>query len=329
MELSGKKVVLTGATGYLGKAVIEMLLAQGCQVRCLVRNYEAAKQVLDARVEIMSYDLDDVQKLRTVLAGFRIVIHCAAIHHRKLHHPQALLKVNVEGTRNMIQALDSIDAFIFISSIRSLMNERVSLADENTPYDYLKYDSPYGLSKYLAEKACLEHFNSGGLPLFLLNPAPIIGPSDETPSHNGGMILEHLRKNVVFYTDALWPIVDVRDVAGAIRFIVEKGHMGEKHILCSENLKLRDFYGQIDNVSGQKKIYLPVAHDCLELAGRTFGLMEKIFPKFDPPITVSGVKAARMMAGFSGDKMRRMGFVYRPASETIRDAVTWFLEFKK
>ena len=325
MELSGKKVVLTGATGYLGRAIVEMLLKKGCRVRCLVRNYMAAKQVFDDRVEVVEYDLDNTQKLRAVLSGFEVVIHCAAVHHRKYYDAEALLRVNVEGTRHVIQALGSIDAFVHISSIRSIMNEHVSVIDENTNYDYSKHDSPYGFSKYQAEKICLEYFNSNEFPLFILNPAPIIGPNDNGPSLNGKMILDHIGRKIEFFTDALWPIVDVRDVANAVAFVMEKGRMGERHVLCSDTLRLRDFYGLIDELSNQKKIYIRVPHDCLELAGRAFEILEKIYPKFDPPITPSGVNTVRLMTSFSGDKMRRMGFVYRSPRETLQDAVQWFL----
>lgn len=324
MSNSRKIVAVTGATGFLGRFIVARLLTDGYKVRCLVRDESFAKNYLPKDVEIFKYSIDDINSVRKAVIGCNIIVHTAAIHNRKMSDKESIFKINVEGTKNLIESAESLDAFVFISSIRSMTTNRTSQIDENTEYDFAKYDTPYGSSKYLAEKLCLQYYQSHKLPLYILNPAPIIGPEDSRLSHNGKMIFDHLRKTVVFVTRAMWPIVDVRDVADAIPFILENGKKGERHILCSANLQLKEFFLMIDKAANQKKLYINIPYLPLKFAGLGFEMIEMISPTFEPPIVSSSVEVAKMMTEYSGDKIHRMGFNYRRVDETITDTVNWF-----
>lgn len=320
-----KTVAVTGATGFLGRFVVTRLIADGYKVRCLVRDESLARNYFTKDVELFKYSIDDINSVRKAVKGCNIIIHTAAIHTRKISNKDSIFKVNVEGTKNLVESAESVDAFVFISSIRSMTTTHTSQIDENTEYDFAEYDTPYGSSKYLAEKLCLQYYQSHKLPLYILNPAAIIGPEDSRPSYNGKLVFDHLRKRIVFITKAMWPIVDVRDVADAIPLILEKGKQGERHILCSSNLLLKEFFTKIDKAAHQKKIYISVPYLPMKIAGWGFEMVETIFPAFDPPIVSSGAEIAKMMTEYSGDKIHRMGFNYRAVDKTIADTVNWFL----
>lgn len=326
----GSTAAVTGATGFLGRQIVLRLLRDGYKVRCLVRRTSNTACLPAGEVELVECSLDDsAAAIRRALKGCRLIVHSAAIHNRKLSMREETFKVNVEGTRAVIEGAGSLDAFVFVSSIRSLMTSHTSQINEDTEYDFSEWDTPYGASKFQAEKMCLEYYQSQKLPLYVVNPATIIGPEDMRPSHNGTMVLTHLRRKVGLITKAMIPIVDVRDVADAIPLIVDRGAQGERHIICAANMLLGEFFRMIDRAAGQNKYYITAPYPLLKIAGWGFELLETILPSFEPPVVRSSVKVARLMAEFSGDKLRHLGFVYRDARQTVADTVQWFLEYHK
>lgn len=320
------RIAITGATGFLGRYLVLSSLEEGNDVRCIVRERESARRVLPKEAEVIVCSLNDAALLKKAVKGCNILIHTAAIHTRKLTDRDEIFRINIEGTRSLIESTSSLDAFLFVSSIRSMMTTRTSNITEETEYDFLKLDTPYGYSKYKAEELCLKYHRDSGLPLYIINPAVIIGPQDIRPSYNGQLILNHLKNKMVFVTEAMWNIADVRDVAEAAFFVLENGRQGEHHIVCSESLTLSDFFRSIDRISGQNKLHVPIPYLPLKAAGYTFELIEKIFPRFDPPIVSSGADIAHLMIRFSGEKLKRMGFRYRDIEITFNDTVRWFMD---
>lgn len=320
-------IAVTGANGFLGKHIVAMYLKQSCEVISLVRNVDEARIIPELKgSRISSYTLDSVDSIKNSIKGASIVIHTAAIHNRGSALKQQIQQTNVVGTENVIKALDNIDKFVFVSSIRSMMTTKKSLISEEDEYDFKKFDTPYGSSKYQAEQLCLSYHRNYKLPLYLVNPAVIIGPNDTTPSYNGKLIFNHLQQKIVFVTPAYWSIVDVRDVARSIPFILSKGKPAERHIVCPASLTLLEFFKKIDEFSHQKKLYITIPYLPLKTAGILFECLEKILPGFDPPIVSSGADIAWLKIHFSGNKLKKMGFRYNNLDDTLRDTVNWFLD---
>src|SRR3989339_1237244 len=210
--MTHKIAAVTGANGFLGCHIVTRLLRDGYHVKSLVRDKLKAQQLPELKnTELVEYQLDNISSIKKAIKNTQLLIHAAALHTRSLAQKKQILETNVTGTENVIKAIDNIDQFVFVSSIRSLMTTKKSLITETTPYDFAKFDTPYGSSKYLAEQTCLNYFHSHRLPLYLINPAVIIGPNDLQPSYNGKLIRKHLRQSVVFVIPAMWSIVDVRD----------------------------------------------------------------------------------------------------------------------
>ncbi len=321
------KALVTGATGFLGKYVVYNLLKEGYRVKCMVRNTSDTSRLPTKEVEIIECPLDDTKAVYQAVKGCKLVVHCAAIHVRSVSMHDQILKVNVEGTKALIEGADSLDAFVYISSIRSLMNRNVSFIVEDTVYDFADIDTPYGISKFQSERLCLQYYQSHKLPLYILNPTTFIGPEDYLPSYNGKMILSHLKKKVAFVTKAMYSFADVRDVADAVLFVIENGKKGERHIVCSANMLLEEFYRLVDKAAGQKKYYIRVPYSILNIAGWVFEHVENIVPGFDPPVVRSSVHVARMMREFNRRKLIELGFAYRNDLDTISDTVKWLMKY--
>ena len=320
------RALVTGATGFLGRYVVGRLLQAGYEVRCMVRSTSNTSHLPAGDVELFECSIEDKEAVHKVVKGCKLIVHCAAIHVRNVSMLDQILRVNVEGTRALIEGADSLDAFVYVSSIRSLMNRNVSFVNEDTEYDFAGIDTPYGTSKFQSEQICLEYHRSHDLPLYILNPTTFIGPEDFVPSYNGKMMLSHLRKKTTFVTKAMYSFSDVRDVADAVTFVIEKGKRGERHIVCSTNMLLEEFFRLVDNAAGQNKYYFRIPYPVLDMAGWVFEKVETIVPGFDPPVVRSSVHVARMMRQFDRKKLIGLGFRYRSGRETISDTVRWLIE---
>jgi dihydroflavonol-4-reductase len=321
------KALVTGATGFLGRHVVYNLLKAGYSVRCMVRATSNTSHLPTKEVEMVECSLDDTGAVQQTVKGCKLIVHCAAIHVRSHSMHDQIHKVNVEGTKALIEGTDSLDAFVYISSIRSLMNRSVSVVDENTVYDFDDIDTPYGISKFQSERLCLQYYQSHKLPLYILNPTTFIGPEDYLPSYNGKMILSHLKKKFAFVTKAMYSFADVRDVADAVLFVMEHGKKGERHIVCSANMPFEEYFHLVDKAAGQHKYYFRVPYTMLSIAGWFFEHLETIVPRFDPPVVRSSVHVARMMREFNRKKLIELGFVYRHYLDTISDAVKWLMKY--
>ncbi|MEO5378185.1 MAG: NAD-dependent epimerase/dehydratase family protein [Magnetococcus sp. DMHC-6] len=318
-------VAITGANGFLGRHVTQYLLDAGYEVRCLVRDGADLRGVPVDQVEIVHYELNDPVLLKRALQNASIVVHLASIHNRRQRDREHVLKVNVQGTVNVLQALESVDAFVLGSSIRSLMSQQTSLIHEGVTYDYGPWDSNYGISKMQSEKLCLQWFQERGLPLYLVNPAALIGPDDVKPSLNGAMIQRHLQSFVAFLPESTFPFADVRDAAKAILHILNHGQKGERHIVCAANWSLQKFFNSINQISQRHPRFIPLPHQLLTGMGFCFEMIEWILPNFEPPLVRATARAAKANIQVSGKKLQAMGFDYRDPDITLQETVHWFL----
>jgi len=170
------KVLVTGATGFIGGRIIESLLEVGHDVVALVRatsNIEG----LPKNVEIKVADLFDIESLERAVEGVYVVIHCAAYFNFYPSDEELMFKVNVEGTRNLMNACvgTSVERFIYCSSAETIGAVRFPPATEDTE---LRPDFSYGESKILAERAITEITNDTGLAHIILRPTGVMGEGD-------------------------------------------------------------------------------------------------------------------------------------------------------
>lgn len=177
MELRGKKALVTGATGFIGGRLAERLASEeGVKVRALVRTPGKAERLASSGVEIVQGDVTDLDSIRRAIGGYQMVFHCAAM----MHDGQATLdefrRVNVEGTRSMLEAAADVgvERFVHISSIAVYGISPREGTSETDPYQ------PCGLfycdTKIEAEEVAFKYYKERGLPLVVIRPANVYGP---------------------------------------------------------------------------------------------------------------------------------------------------------
>jgi len=326
-----KSIAVTGSTGFVGRHLVKHLVDKNYWVRCLTRgiNSQSLKQLPIDRADICKVDWKSKESIRKALQGVDAIVHAAAIHPaRSMQNREALLQFNVEGTRKLLESIDSVDRFIMVSSIRTLINtSRVNrVFDENAIYGFREYDTPYGYSKYLSEKLCMKFMEEKGLPLITVNPTSIIGSGDIGPSPNGQFIRGLLKSPIVFMVDTTYSFVDVRDVASAIEKSLNRGEIGQRYPLCAANWPLRTFIKRVHETAGISRPIVPIPIPLAYLTAVFFEGMEFLKPDITIPIVRSSVHIAKLKPIFDGSRVTKIGFTYTDPEETLKETVKWLLE---
>jgi dihydroflavonol-4-reductase len=326
MPLAPGLSLVTGATGFVGAAIVRALLAAGCAVRVLARPGSDRRNLVGLDIEIAEGSLEDAASLAASVAGCRYLFHAAADYRLWVPDPAAMFHANVDGTRDlMLAALDTgVERIVYTSSVATLGIIKGGSADEATPSGIGDMIGPYKQSKFAAEAAVRELIAERGLPAVIVNPSTPVGPGDIKPTPTGRVILEAAKGKVPAYVDTGLNIVHVDDVAAGELLAAERGTVGERYILGGENLPLADILAEVARVAGRRPpaIKLPYAVVLPIAAGAE--MMARLTGR-EPFTTLDGVRMSRKKMYFSSAKaMRELGYMPRPATLAIADAVAWF-----
>jgi dihydroflavonol-4-reductase len=320
-------ILVTGATGFVGSAVVRRLLAAGEAVRALVRPGSNRRNLNGLKVEAVTGDLRDPASLERALTGCRGLYHLAADYRLWAPHPDELYETNVTGTKNIMFAAASagVERIVYTSSVAALgLNTGGNPADEETPVSLADMIGHYKRSKFLAEEEIRRLVRDLDLPAITVNPSLPVGPRDIKPTPTGRMIIKAAAGHMPAYVDTGLNVVHVDDVAEGHLLAFSKGKVGERYILGGYNMTLGEILIGIAAEMGRKPprvklphgVVLPIAY-VSEIWARLTGS--------EPFATVDGVRMAKKKMFFSSAKAEsELGYRARPAVEALRDALAWF-----
>jgi dihydroflavonol-4-reductase len=320
--------LVTGATGFVGSAVLRALIRRGEPVRALVRPSSSLRLLEGLPVQIVTGDLDEPASCRGALRGSDALFHVAADYRLWVPQPGAMYRTNVDGTRELLLAgaEAGVQRIVYTSSVATLGLRADHLpSDETTPATLADMIGHYKRSKFLAEQAVRELVAGSGLPVVIVNPSAPVGPADARPTPTGRVVLEAARGRIPAFVDTGLNLVHVDDVAEGHLLAFEHGRIGERYILGGDNLSLREMLAEIARLVDRKpprlqlppRALLPVAFLAEAIARLGIG--------GEPLVTADGVRMARKPMYFTSAKAEReLGYRSRPAAEGLRDAIHWY-----
>jgi dihydroflavonol-4-reductase len=320
------KTLVTGGSGFVGRAVVEGLLAAGREVRVLVRtlNHPA---LAGLAVEQVRGDLREAVSLEQALKGCRRLFHVAADYRLWVPDPAEMYAVNVEGTRNLLAAAAAagVERVVYTSTVGTLGNPGDGTpGTEDTPVSLAEMTGPYKRSKFLAEQVALE-FARQGLSLVVVNPSTPVGPWDSRPTPTGQMIVDFLKGRMPAYLETGLNLIHVRDAARGHLLAEERGAAGEKYILGHQNLRISAIFQMLAEISGRPapKIRVPYA-PVLALA-YVNELWSRYISHKPPRMPLTAVRMAKKYMYFNNTKaVKYLGLTLTPVRQALEEAVAWF-----
>lgn len=326
---NGKRVFVTGGTGFVGGHLLQALVDRGDEVVALTRSTSDRSLTAHLPIEWVEGDLQDKGTYESRLAECRTVFHCAADYRLFSRDIKPMYQTNVEGTQALMQVcLDNqVDKVVYTSSVAALaVPPPGHVSTESDRTILAEVVGHYKRSKFLAQEAVLE-FAAAGLPVVLVNPSTPIGPGDLKPTATGKIVVDFLQGKMPAYLDTGLNLVPVEDVAAGHLLAEEWGENGELYILGHLNLTLKQILEMLAEMTG---LAAPTVQIPYALAW-TAGMMDTFFEGYllgrQPQVPIEGVRMAKKKMFFDADKARReLGF--RPGSvwAALVRAVAWFVE---
>ena len=329
-------IFLTGGTGLVGAHILLKLTESGQKVKALKRKRSSLtviknifshykKTNLLKSIEWIEGDLLDLFSLQEGIKGCNTVIHCAAIVSFNPKDFKKVMKINVEGTANIVNICleNNIEKLAYISSIATLNDEKNQVRTEDSFWKESKSNSQYAKSKYLSEQEVWRGIEEG-LNSIIVNPSVILGPGDWTKGSS--QMFEKVWKGLKFYSSGSTGYIDVLDVAKCVVKLLEKEIINERFILNAENINYRDIFDSIAENLNKPKPHIKVSPLIKEIAWRIEWLKSFITNK-SPLITKETANTAMKNKSFSNEKIiKALDYKFIPIEESIKHYSQWFLE---
>ena len=246
-------VLLTGSTGIVGNAIAQALIARGRLVRALVRSVERARKVVPEACELVPGDVTDPGSVARAMAGCRVVYHAAGLPEQWFLDDGIFERVNVGGTRTMIDAalVAGVERFVYTSTIDVFAWTPGRPFDEST-IDPQPKGTAYERSKQAADRLVAEAM-SRGLPAVFLHPSAVYGPIVAGSPGLNNLIADLVAGRTPMLLPGTMPVVCAPDVAVG-HVVAETRPVGSRYILSESTWTLRDLAREVCAAAGGKRV---------------------------------------------------------------------------
>jgi nucleoside-diphosphate-sugar epimerase len=320
-------VLVTGATGFLGKQLAIRLAREGNRVHALYRSEEKIRGWEDPNILFFMGTLGDAGSIERAMKGCRQVFHVAGYASSWAKNSGIFYEENVGGTVNVLESAlrQGVEKFVFTSTAGVLGPSGVGINTEDKSYDG-RHFTHYDRSKAEAENRVLEYF-ARGLQAVIVNPTRIYGPGNLSTSNA-------LTRIIGRYLEGRWRIIPgdgsiignyvfIEDAVSCHILAMEKGRPGERYLAGGSNLTFNEFFEYLARISGIRRKLFRMPTGLMMFVAWAFGGLAHL-TGLDPPITPAFVRRYRQNWVVSTAKAEReLG--YRPHSfeEGLGKTITW------
>lgn len=327
-RVARRKVLVTGAAGFIGSHVVRALVADGHDVRALHLPSDDLRNLRGLPIELVSGDVTDAAAVRAAVTGTSWVFHLAAIYALWMKDPSRMRRVNVEGTRTVLAAARDAGArVVHTSSIARFGGQgRGRRATEDSPYALGPTGDTYANTKNEAHEVAVaasrEH------DVVIVAPTGPIGPGDVGPTPTGKLLLECATMPVAVLVDTVSNFADVRAMARAHVTAAERGERGRVYLLGERDVSLVEMTRIAHDVLGVplarlRRVVVPYA------AASAFGHAALAYTTLvsgrTPLLTPAAVRIARLgLAADCARARRELAMPSMPIEGAVRDALAWF-----
>jgi dihydroflavonol-4-reductase len=327
----GDRVVVTGAAGFIGSAVVRALLSRDVEVVALLEPGAPAKNLDDLHVERREVDITKERQLDGVFAGARFCFHLAAKFGFWPKDASTFYDVNVNGSRNVIRAATTagVERTVFTSTVATLglwetKSGRPSNEDDVADLSHL-YGN-YKQTKYVAEHEVLR-LAAQGAPVVLVLPTMPHGPFDHRPTPSGKVVLDYLNGRMPGYVDTAMNVAHVDDLANGHVLALENGQQGQSYICGGENITMAQLLATLSRVTGLPGSERRFPSVFPLIAGHLSSFIEGDLLRREPRVPLEAAQMASTTMTFDDEKARReIGYTSRPAADALYESARWFVE---
>jgi dihydroflavonol-4-reductase len=320
----GRRVLVTGGTGFLGEHLCKALVERGFAVTALARSRSDVLE--DIGVRLVRGDVLTGDELGEALDGATAVFHLAGMVSRDPDDGQRMMRLHVDGTRRVLEAmaargirrmvLASTSGTIAVSKHEVILDERADYATE------LVAGWPYYASKIYQERLAFDLGPRSGVEVVAVNPSLLLGPGDRRLSSTGD-VRRFLRRDIPVVPDGGINFVDARDAAAATAAALDHGRAGERYLMGGPNWTMKNFFGRLSRIA-------KVAPPRLKLPAKLnrFGasLIEEVYRRRgkEPPVDRISVEMSEHYWWFDSRKAEtELGFSARDPALTLHDTVEY------
>lgn len=313
-------ILVTGGTGFLGSYLIRALVAAGKPVRALYRQQPSPRlRDISDKIEWVPGDILDVCALEDAMVGVTQVYHCAAMVSFHAADKDRLLKINAEGTANVVNmALDAgVRKLLYVSSVAAIGRAKPGAAvNEECEWEDSKNNSRYSISKFQGEMEVWRGI-AEGLDAVIVNPAIILGAGFW--NDGSGALLKNAWKEFPYYTRGVNGFVDVDDVVTVMVRLMDSDIQGERYILSADNWDYQQLFTTMAQALGKKPPHREAKPWMAEVVWRLEKVKGMMTGKH-PLITKETARTAQLKVYYENNKVLQAlpGFEFRPLEETIR-----------
>ena len=327
------KCFVTGASGFIGSNLVHELLARGHRVKALLRPGADERALLGLKYDRVTGDILDRDLLRREMEGCDWCFHAAASYHLWMRNYAPMYQINVEGTRNVLEAAGKVGCrkIVYTSTVGCIgvpreVRGKITPTSEVDAVSEADMGNDYKRSKFQAEAVAMGLFHKQALPIIIVNPSAPVGPGDIKPTPTGQIIVDYLNRRLPAYLDTGLNWVHVRDVAVGHILAAEKGRLGERYILGNKdgNWTLPQTFALLEKITGIPAPTKKIPH---WLAERVAEVSEYVafFTGKAPRAPLAGVRMARDKMWFNPNRaIWDLGLPQTPPEQAFADAVAWF-----